>query len=232
MCGDGLFGHMASVYVAVAVACGHRAYLLLFLHLRVFLFWGGMHSYHQFFSPRCWRPLRASSPSSRPGPPVVDLCPVGCVGGVSGGSIVFAGAGWVVGRVFLSHALFRPLINLRRPSCLFTLVRFFRWRRPWAVLFSIPGGVWPPLCFCAPAFSYRFFLPSSPFIPFCFFAASHVCMYSVALHTLLCLRRPVCGCVVLKLVRTRVAIFGSLGVCIYLSASRHWLISYSPIHLT
>ena len=29
-----------------------------------------------------------------------------------------------------------------------------------------------------------------------------------------------------------VAIFGSLGVCIYASASRHWLISYSPIHLT
>ena len=28
------------------------------------------------------------------------------------------------------------------------------------------------------------------------------------------------------------AIFGSLGVCIYGPASRHWLISYSPIHLT
>ena len=24
---------------------------------------------------------------------------------------------------------------------------------------------------------------------------------------------------------------GSLGVCIYVPASRHWLISYSPIHL-
>ena len=35
-----------------------------------------------------------------------------------------------------------------------------------------------------------------------------------------------------KLVRTPVAIFGSLGVCIYVPASRHWLISYSPIHLT
>ena len=33
-------------------------------------------------------------------------------------------------------------------------------------------------------------------------------------------------------VRTPVAIFGSLGVCIYGPASRHWLISYSPIHLT
>ena len=35
-----------------------------------------------------------------------------------------------------------------------------------------------------------------------------------------------------KPVQTRVAIFGSLGVCIYVPASRHWLISYSPIHLT
>ena len=36
----------------------------------------------------------------------------------------------------------------------------------------------------------------------------------------------------LKPVQTPVAIFGSLGVCIYGPASRHWLISYSPIHLT
>ena len=36
----------------------------------------------------------------------------------------------------------------------------------------------------------------------------------------------------LKPVRTPVAIFGSLGVCIYVPASRHWLISHSPIHLT
>ena len=35
----------------------------------------------------------------------------------------------------------------------------------------------------------------------------------------------------LKLVRTPVAILGSLGVCIYVPASRHVLISYSPIHL-
>ena len=35
-----------------------------------------------------------------------------------------------------------------------------------------------------------------------------------------------------KPVRTPVAIFGSLLVCIYGLASRHWLISYSPIHLT
>ena len=35
----------------------------------------------------------------------------------------------------------------------------------------------------------------------------------------------------MKPVRTPVAILGSLGVCIYVPASRHWLISYSPIHL-
>ena len=35
----------------------------------------------------------------------------------------------------------------------------------------------------------------------------------------------------LKPVRTPVAILGSLGVCIYVPASRHWLISYSPSHL-
>ena len=35
-----------------------------------------------------------------------------------------------------------------------------------------------------------------------------------------------------KPVRTPVAIFWSLGVCIYWLASRHALISYSPIHLT
>ena len=34
-----------------------------------------------------------------------------------------------------------------------------------------------------------------------------------------------------KPVRTPVAILGSLGVCIYVPASRHWLISYSPVHL-
>ena len=36
----------------------------------------------------------------------------------------------------------------------------------------------------------------------------------------------------MKPVRTPAAIFGSLGVCIYVPASRHRLISYSPIHLT
>ena len=37
---------------------------------------------------------------------------------------------------------------------------------------------------------------------------------------------------IMKPVGTPVAILGSLGVCIYVPASRHWLISYSPIHLT
>ena len=36
---------------------------------------------------------------------------------------------------------------------------------------------------------------------------------------------------VVKPVQNPVAILGSLGVCIYVPASRHWLISYSPIHL-
>ena len=36
----------------------------------------------------------------------------------------------------------------------------------------------------------------------------------------------------LKPVQTPVAILGSFGVCIYVPASRHWLISYSLIHLT
>ena len=35
-----------------------------------------------------------------------------------------------------------------------------------------------------------------------------------------------------KPVWTPVAILGSIGVCIYVPASRHWLISYSPIHST
>ena len=58
---------------------------------------------------------------------------------------------------------------------------------------ALGGGVWLPPCFCAHALFSNFFLPSSPFIPFCFSAASLIaCMYSVALHTLLCLRRLVC----------------------------------------
>ena len=50
---------------------------------------------------------------------------------VGGGSIVFAGAGWAVCQVRLpSPALFCPVPGLRRPSCLFTHVLLFRWRRP------------------------------------------------------------------------------------------------------
>ena len=44
--------------------------------------------------------------------------------------------------------------------------------------------------------------------------------------------RPRTRLMVLKPVRSPAAILGSLGVCIYVPASRHWLISYSPIHLT
>ena len=40
------------------------------------------------------------------------------------------------------------------------------------------------------------------------------------------------GHIQLKPVPTPVAILGTLGVCIYVPASRHWLTSYSPIHLT
>ena len=44
--------------------------------------------------------------------------------------------------------------------------------------------------------------------------------------------RLACHGLLLQPVRIPVAIFGSLGVCIYGPASRHWLISCSPIHLT
>ena len=53
---------------------------------------------------------------------------------------------------------------------------------------------------------------------------------SVVLH--LCLRKKPPTFLVVKPVRTPVAILGSLGMCIYVPASRHWLMSYSPIHLT
>ena len=87
------------------------------------------HTIHSSF--RGCPPLRASSSSSRLGPLVVDLCPVGCGSGVGGSSFVFAGAGRAPCRVFLpSLALFRPLLGFRRPSCLFTLVQFFCQRRP------------------------------------------------------------------------------------------------------
>ena len=46
------------------------------------------------------------------------------------------------------------------------------------------------------------------------------------------LQRPYPSHLRVKPVPTPAAIFGSLGVCIYVPASRHWLTSYSPIHLT
>ena len=82
--GDWLFGHKASVYVAVAslaLACCFRHLLVGTGHtscsscMCVFLR-GGMHSYHPFFFPRCWRPLCASSsPSLGPGVICCGLVP-------------------------------------------------------------------------------------------------------------------------------------------------------------
>ena len=100
---------------------------------------------------------RFSSPSLRLGPGVICcrplLCrmrPVGgrqCGGGVGGDSFAFLCAGWVVCRVSLPFpALSLLLVGFRRPTCLFMLLWFFRWRRPWAFVFSIPGLV---ACICA-----------------------------------------------------------------------------------
>ena len=178
-----------------AIACGHRGYLLLFLYVHVSSRWNVL-----IPSILLSAVLAASScvvSFFPPRSPCLDLCPLGCGGRVGGGSFLFTGARWAVCRVFLPFpALFCPLLSFWRPSCFFKLVQFFRWRRPQAVLFSIPGGVCRPPCFCARASFSRIFLLSSPFIPFCFFAASLPCMYSVALHTSLCLRRLVCVCIV------------------------------------
>ena len=95
---------------------------------------------------------RFSSSSLRLGPGVICcgllLCrkgPVGgrqCGGGVGGGSFVFLCAGWVVCRVSLPFpALSLLLLGFRRPTCLFMLLWFFCWRRPWSFVFSIPGRV-------------------------------------------------------------------------------------------
>ena len=90
---------------------------------------------------------------------------------------------WVVCRVFfLFPALSRPLLGFRRPSCLLTL---FRWQWPWAVLFSMPGWQWR----VAP--SVRSFLHT-----FLLLCGVSDCMFPAALHTLLCLRRLVCVCIV------------------------------------
>ena len=189
MHGCWLFGHMAGVYVAVAAFYGHRPYLLFFL--RVFSRW------HALIPSILSAVLAASScivSSSQPWSPCCGLVPCR----------VWAGRGWLfscvcgrgvggVSRIpslpcFIPSALWSPapflLVHARAVLSLAAAL----------FLFSILGGVWHPPCFCARAFFCRFFLPSSPFIPFCLFAASLVCMCSVALHTLLCLRRLVCVC--------------------------------------
>ena len=104
-------------------------------------------------------------------------------GGVGVDSFAFVCAGWVVCRVFIPFsALSRPLLGFRRPSCLLTL---FRWRRPWVVLFSIPGWWWrvaPSVLLCLHIFLLL--------------RGVSDCMYSAALYTLLCLRRLVCVSIV------------------------------------
>ena len=103
-------------------------------------------------------------------------------GGPGVGSFLFVCAGWVVCRVFLPFpASSRPLLGFWRPSYLLTLLWFFRWRQPRAVLFSIPG------CWWRVAPSVLLFLHT-----FLLLRGVSYCMYSVALHTLLCLRRVVC----------------------------------------
>ena len=64
------------------------------------------------------------------------------------------------------------------------------------------------------------------------FSAASLSMTMSILHVGLVLRIELQLHRDVKPVRTPVAIFGSLGVCIYVRASRHWMISYSPIHLT
>ena len=104
-------------------------------------------------------------------------------GGVGVVLSAFVCAGWVVCRVFIAFAaLSRPLLGFRRPSCLLTLLC---WRRPWAVLFSMPGWRWR----VGP--SVRLFLHT-----FLLLRGVSNCMFPAALHTLLCLRRLVCVCIV------------------------------------
>ena len=68
-------------------------------------------------------------------------------------------------------------------------------------------------------------LPPPPWLEPC----SSIPQHEIFFHQPL--PRPHHGWSRVKPVRTPVAILGSLGVCIYVPASRHWLISYSPIHL-
>ena len=104
-------------------------------------------------------------------------------GGVGVVSFRFVCAGWVVCRVaFPFQALSRPLVSFQRPSSLLTL---FRWRRPWAVFFSMPCWRWrvaPSVLF----FRHTFLL----------LRGVSDCMFPAALHTLLCLWRLVCVSIV------------------------------------
>ena len=150
-------------------------------------------------------------------------------GGVGVGSFVFVCEGWVVCRVFLPFpALSRPLLGFRPRSCWLTL---FRWRRPLAVLFSIPGRWWR----VAP--SVLFFLHI-----FLLLRSFSDGMYSAALHTLLCLRRlvrvsivwaylslPMRACGggrVLSATPLRLTLLARLSLCFSLLCGVAWHVTY------
>ena len=192
----------------VTLSCGHRAYLLLLLcsvadtHTVRFSFCGvGV-----FFVR-----VRFSSPSLRLGPGVIccGLVPCrmrlvrrrqcggnvgGCffgfcmrrVGGVSCISLPpcsIPSPPWLLAAFLLVHApAVLPLAVALGGLVIHTWQCCLCWRSG-----ALGGVVWLPPCFCARAFSSCFFLHSSTVIPFFFFAASVIaCMYSVALHTLIC----------------------------------------------
>ena len=67
--------------------------------------------------------------------------------------------------------------------------------------------------------------------PWTVFSSRVIFFFSVVQREFRCAPWPWCVLHMVKPVRTPVVILGSLGVCIYVPASRHWLISYSPIHL-
>ena len=106
------------------------------------------------------------------------------LGGAGVGSFAFVCAGRVVRSVFLPFpALPRPPLGFPRPSCLPTILLFFRWRRCWAVMFSIPG--WR--CRVAPSvllFFHTFLLLCG--VSYCMFsvrllAAACMCEYSMGI---------------------------------------------------
>ena len=82
--------------------------------------------------------------------------------------------------------------------------------------YLVGGGVWLPPCFC-------------PFIPLCFSAAPLIaCMYSVALHTLLCVRRFVCVSIVWAYLSPAMRACGAGHV---LSTTPLWLPSLARLSL-